>query len=874
MFSCLRFSGYLFIIQFVQSSWKIPRRIRSITIKQEQSTDRNNTNTFFRLRGIGKQFGGVSALEDVEIELSPGQIHGLVGENGAGKSTLVNIATGVLQPDAGEIIVDGRPVRMGSPTIAAEYGVIAVHQEADLFEELSLAENMLLGHGLIRNRLGLIDWKSTYSEANAELGFLEEDIDVRETAGRFSIGKRVIAEIAAAVARKPKVLFLDEPTASLTGAESKLVFRQIAELKSTGVSIIYISHRLEEVLEICDSITVLRDGRNITTEPADCFDMDSLVSQMVGRRADTFYSREHSKSGEVVFEVENLSCPEKRFKDIAFNIRSGEIVGMYGLVGSGRSEMAGALFALEKHTGLIRLNGDTLEIKNPTQAAEAGLAYVSEDRLTEGIFANHSCSSNITSAILREISTAGVISSARENKASCEVIEGFAVKLDDPAQPINTLSGGNQQKLVLGRWLQRHPEVLILDEPTRGVDVGAKVEIHRLIDKLAGEGMAILLISSELPEVMRMSDRVLVMCQGKITGQFDPEKDNEDTVASAAFPKADEKHSRHFARQYSKRAALLQFRELGIVTAIVMAGVFMSVVRPDEFATLKNIIDVLTSASILSVGAAGMTLVIITGGIDISVGSMLGLVGASAGLAAMNGLPPFVCLSLALGMGVIFAAINSILSTMGKIHPIIVTLAGISIYRGIMLQVTGGYEVPLPDGYRALTDGLWLSIPGVLWFALAVLALNWLFINYTLTGRRLLAVGNSVKAAKLIGLSPWKLRLVAFVIMGALIGLASVMWGGYYGKIQSNTGLGWELQVIAAAVIGGCSIMGGKGTAFGAFLGAVLIALIYNILIILKISSYWQNLFVGTLILAAVLTDIWIPRILTLWQRKYGGQSS
>ncbi|NIA17552.1 MAG: ATP-binding cassette domain-containing protein, partial [Planctomycetes bacterium] len=191
------------------------------------------------MRGIGKQFGGVSALEDVEIELSPGQIHGLVGENGAGKSTLVNIATGVLQPDAGEIIVDGRPVRMGSPTIAAEYGVIAVHQEADLFEELSLAENMLLGRGLIRNRLGLIDWKSTYSEANAELGFLEEDIDVRETAGRFSIGKRVIAEIAAAVARKPKVLFLDEPTASLTGAESKLVFRQIAELKSTGVSIIY-----------------------------------------------------------------------------------------------------------------------------------------------------------------------------------------------------------------------------------------------------------------------------------------------------------------------------------------------------------------------------------------------------------------------------------------------------------------------------------------------------------------------------------------------------------------------------------------------------------------------------------------------------------
>lgn len=840
----------------------------------EDTTNSRSQHSRVSFHGIHKLFSGVHALEDVTLELTPGQVHGVVGENGAGKSTLVNIATGVLQPDSGDILIEGKRLRIENPGVAAAHGIVAVRQEADLFEELSLAENMLLGSGLVRGAFGLIDWKNTYRKANTALESMGVRLDVRTPAGRCSIGKRILAEIAAAVSSAPRVLILDEPTASLTATETEQVIRRITSLKKKGVAIVYISHRLEEVLRICDVITVLRDGRIVATEPVETFDMDRLVSVMVGREAAAYYSRDHEQPGDSIFEADRVTSPDGVYKNISLDIRSGEIVGMYGLIGSGRSELARAMFGLEKHSGNVRLHGKRLRPTDPGAASEAGLAYVGEDRLTEGIFANHSCRSNVTSANLKALSRGGILSTRKEKDSAQRVIDRLSVKLDSQMQAIHTLSGGNQQKLMLGRWLETHPKVLILDEPTRGVDVAAKVEIHRLIDELAADGMGILLISSELPEVMRMSDRVLVLCEGEITGEFDPRRHDDGTVAAAAFPHPGRSRSTREAASGSDGTGAFQFKGWGIIAALTLVTLVMSLLRPQEFATIQNLIDVLTFASILSVGAAGMTLAIVAGGIDISVGAVLGLVGAVAGMAAIRGVPPVFCLILAVCLGAACTAVNSLVSTLGRIHSIVVTLAGISIYRGIMLQITGGYEVsPLPDAYRALTNTELFSIPGVLQIALVVLVFNWLLLNRTIMGRRLLAVGNSVNAARGIGLSPWKLQLVAFSIMGGLVGLASVMWGGYYGKIQSNTGLGWELQVIAATVIGGCSIMGGRGTAMGTFLGAVLIALIYNMLVILRISSYWQMFCVGALILAAVLTDIWLPRLADRWRPNHRGRA-
>jgi ABC-type sugar transport system ATPase subunit/ribose/xylose/arabinose/galactoside ABC-type transport system permease subunit len=816
----------------------------------------------FELQAITKRFEGVAALSGVSLALRPGEIHALIGENGAGKSTLINVSTGVLQPDEGRILVAGAPVRMQSPRVAAAHGVVVVHQEADLFAELSLAENMLLGEGLVRRRGGLVNWPATWRKAQQALEAMDEHADVRAPAHKLSIGRRVIAEIAASVSRRPRVLFLDEPTASLTHGETRRLIEQLYRLRAAGVAIVYVSHRLEEVLEISDTITVMRDGRHVATQPKSELTMEQLIALMVGRAAQSSFTRAHSAPGEPVFAVQSLSSPNGEFRDVSFEIRRGEILGLYGLVGAGRTEMARALFGLAPSTGHAALHGQRLRLTRPSRALAQKLAYLPEDRLTEGIFATHSCRGNLTAAVTPRMGRFGFISRAREQSAAARVIGQFRVKLDTPEQAINTLSGGNQQKLMLGRWLETEPEVLILDEPTRGVDVGAKAELHRLIDELAQRGKAILLISSELPEVMQMSDRVLVMAEGRISGTFDPRRATQDDLVAAAIPRAKPKTAteQRAAQGFSLWRAVTQVREIGIIAALVAITLLMILLRPSEFATIKNLLDVLTSASIVSVAAAGMALVIITGGIDISIGSMLGLVGAAAGMAAIHGAPPLACLALAVVFGGVLGLLNSALSTLGRIHPIIVTLAGISVYRGAMLQLTGGYEVnPLPDAYRALADGRVLLAPKVMWIALAVMAANWVLLSHTLTGRRLLAVGNSEKAARLIGLSPWKLRLFAFIVLGGLVGLASVMWGGYYGKVQSNTGEGFEMLAIAATVIGGCSILGGRGTALGTFLGAVLIALIYNCLVILKISAYWQNMFVGALILAAVLVDIWLP---------------
>ncbi|HOZ46657.1 MAG TPA: ATP-binding cassette domain-containing protein [Candidatus Hydrogenedentes bacterium] len=817
-----------------------------------------------QLSGIHKRFGGVPALRAAHLEVRPGEVHGLVGENGAGKSTLINIATGLLRADEGEILFEERKVRFATPRQAAAAGIAVVHQEADLFAQLSIAENMLLARGLVRGPGGLINWPGTYRRAAELVSSMGEQFNVRDPAGGLSVARRMMAEIAAAVSEKARVLFLDEPTSSLASKEIKNLFAQIRCLREAGVGIVYVSHRLEEVLEICDRVTVMRDGETVETRPTEGLTMEAVVGTMVGRELGHVFSKRRVSIGDVRLSVQNLTARDGSFSNISIDVRAAEIVGLYGFVGAGRSEFAQALFGVSRPaSGVVAIDGRPVAIRQPRQAVSNGLAYLPEDRLVQGVFRNQSLRTNASVASLGRLSRFGLVRRREERALAERVIRDMNVRAASQEQPLGTLSGGNQQKVVFGRWQATAPKVLLLDEPTRGVDVGAKQEIHKLIGDLAEQGTAILLISSELPEIMAMSDRVVTFSEGRKTGEFSPEKDGEEAVAAAAVPRAVEEGTAQAPTPARRLAAgMLRFREAGLLGFILLLSGVMAGLRPEGFANARNLLDILASAALPAIMAQGAMLIICTGGIDISVGSMMGLICAWAAMAAKAGWPPTLCLALAVVLGVSCSLLNGGTALLARIHPIIVTLAGISIYRGLMRIVTAGKEVTLlPDGYRALADGTILGIPKLCYYVLGVTIVTHVMLRYTLPGRRMLALGNSETAARLIGLSKTRSTLLVFAVSGALVGLAAVLQAGYYGKVQANTGSGLELKAIAAAVIGGTNILGGRGSALGTLLGAFLVALLYNMLILLEASSYWQSIFVGGLILLAVVLDALLERL-------------
>ncbi|MDZ4858926.1 MAG: ATP-binding cassette domain-containing protein [Candidatus Hydrogenedentes bacterium] len=817
-----------------------------------------------RLAEIDKSFGGAPALRGARLEVRAGEVHGLVGENGAGKSTLINIATGVLRADLGAIEIDGKAVTIENPRHARALGIAVVHQEADLFPQLSVAENMLLAQGLVRGPGGFIDWTKTNLAAEAKIARMGESYDVRQRASALSVAQRMMTEIAAAVSQHARVLFLDEPTASLTAKEIHRLFSIIRELRGAGVGIVYVSHRLDEVLTLCDRVTVMRDGETITTQPAAELSMDSIVAAMIGRESIALYARERSTKPADTnrgLDVSGLTDAHGAFGDVSLSVRAGEIVGLYGFVGAGRSELGQTLFGMRKaEAGTISLDGNNVHIASPRDALRKGIAYLPEDRLVQGLFRGHSLRANASAGILRRLSRMTWINQSAERAMAGGIVRDMRVRAQSIELPIGTLSGGNQQKVVFGRWQAASPRVLILDEPTRGVDVGAKAEIHSLINDLANRGAAVLLISSELPEIMAMSDRVVTLSAGKVTGEFDPKVDGEHAIASAAVPRSAAPESKAGV-SLNKFSRFLNVRESGLIVTTLALCAAMAVLRPSEFANAGNLLDVLSNAALPAMMAQGAMMIICAGGIDISVGAMMGLVAAVAGMAAVNGASPGLCVLLACALGCASSMINAGIALMARIHPIIITLAGISIYRGIMILSTGGREVVnLPQGYRALADGHLFGVPKLCYYVLVLTVITHAVLRYRLAGRRALALGNSESAARQAGLSKARLTMFVFAYSGVIVGLVAVLHAAYYGKVQSNTGDGMELKAIAAAVIGGTNILGGRGSAVGTLLGAFLVALLYNALTLLAISSYWQNAFIGALILGAVIVDAVMQR--------------
>ncbi len=482
-----------------------------------------------KMHGIDKSFGGNAVLKSAGFLLDHGETHALMGENGAGKSTLMKILTGVYTKDAGTVTVDGREVCYKNPQEAEKAGIVFIHQELNVLFDLTVEENMFLGKE-IKKAFGVCDRKAMREEVRKILDRLGVNIDPGQRMNELSVGQQQMIEIAKALMVDAKVIIMDEPTAALTQSETTVLFQVINSLKQKGVSIVYISHRMEEIFELCDRITILRDGSYIGTKKISETDMNDVVKMMIGREIGERYPLRNAKTGGVAFEVKGLSCPGV-FENVSFQVHAGEVLGVSGLMGAGRTEIMQAIFGNMPHvTGEIYLDGKQIQNRSPLEAMKNGIGFITEDRKVEGLMLEESIQKNISIANLGRISKSGVLQKGAEDELVKRGIEELHIKCFGPQHECSNLSGGNQQKVVFAKWIYTNPKVLILDEPTRGVDIGAKKEIYSIINELAEKGVAIIMVSSELPEVLGMSDRIMVVQEGHVRGILHKEDADQENI--------------------------------------------------------------------------------------------------------------------------------------------------------------------------------------------------------------------------------------------------------------------------------------------------------------------------------------------------------
>ena len=485
------------------------------------------------MRGIDKAFGSNQVLKDAGFELRDGEVHALMGENGAGKSTLMKILTGVYTRDKGTVLVDGQEVVYKTPQEAEKAGIVFIYQELNVLFDLTVEENLFMGKEITKG-FGICNKKAMRAKAQEVMDRMGVNIPVNAVMSDLSVGQQQMVEICKALMVDAKVLIMDEPTAALTQSETEVLFEVINSLRAKGVSIVYISHRMEEIFELCDRITILRDGQYVGTENIKDITMDGVVQMMIGREIGERYPQRDVTLGEEVLRVEGLSH-QKFFRDVNFSVRAGEVLGVSGLMGAGRTEIMQAIFGnLPTTAGKVFIDGKEVSIKNPRQAIAAGIGFITEDRKTEGLLLEKSIAENIEITNLNKVSKNAVMSKKAGKELVQKGIDEFRIKCFNADHLCNNLSGGNQQKVVLAKWIYTDPKILILDEPTRGVDIGAKKEIYSVINDMAARGVAVIMVSSELPEVLGMSDRIMVVHEGHVTGIIDGKTADQEKVMTLA----------------------------------------------------------------------------------------------------------------------------------------------------------------------------------------------------------------------------------------------------------------------------------------------------------------------------------------------------
>jgi ribose transport system ATP-binding protein len=843
-------------------------------------------NPFLRLEGVTKRYGGVTALADVNFECSLGTIHAVVGENGAGKSSLMKVIAGVVRPDEGRIYVDNTPVRFASPSDATQYGISCIFQELSLLPDLSVSDNISIINP--PKRFGLIDRPRQSKRAREilhEIGCA--DIHPSDRAKDLPLSRQQMVEIAKALIRKSRLIILDEATSALTARDVDQLHKIIRQLRDRGLAILYISHRMHEIAALADICSVFRNGKHIDTFPMAGKKTAEIVPLMIGREVAQAFppKRAHtagissagdperinveSRSEIPALEVRKLHW-EKVLNGVSVSVKKGEIVGLGGLDGQGQSEFLLALFGvLRLVEGELLINGAARSIAHPSQAKAfgVGMALIPEDRKTQGLLLPMSVRDNLVLAAASDLSNRGVIEPKRERAAIDEAVRRLQIKVNDLEAPVRTLSGGNQQKVVIGKWLMREPRILLLNDPTRGIDVGTKQEVYRLIRELARAGIAILFYSTDYEELIEMCDRVVVCYGGNLIRELKGEELNEHNLITASLNISEESARSEASTtvreagdlRQSKQQAFRRFwrQNAGPFTALFVFAVmfFLFSVRQENGLSTNVLTSVSNKAVVLALVAMGQTLVILTGGFDLSAGMIMTMACCLASVV-LNGSPGQLALGVlsVLGSGLVAGAINAAIVVFGRIQPIIVTLATGAVYFGVALWLR-----PSPGGEVSedLSNALTYDLAGIP-TTLLLLAGVWLFVWWpfrsSVVGRTCYALGSSESAAYMSGLAIGRSRFAAYSLAGVLAAAGGLLLAliSLSGEASASQGGLYTLNSIAAVAIGGTSLFGGSGGMIGSILGALVLRTISDLLFVFNAPALWQPLFQGFILLGAV----------------------
>lgn len=805
------------------------------------------------MRGITKSYGGVRVLDDVSFDCRAGEVHGLVGENGAGKSTLMRILAGAAAADAGEIRLGGEPLKLRGPHDALARGIGIVYQEFMLVPNLSVAENLFLGVEPTR-RFGLLDRRRLDSDTRLLLERTRLRVSPGNTIASLAVEQQQKLEIAKTLVAPLRVLVFDEPTAALGEHETEELFGLIDRLREEGTTIVYISHRLDELFRVAERVTVLKDGRHVVTTECAAVTKGDLIRYMVGREVSSLFPARAGEPGEIVLEARELG-KEGAFAGVTFSVRSGQIVGIAGLAGSGRTELGRVLAGLAvPSAGELLLEGKPVRFRGTRDAIRQGVILSPQDRKAEGLALDRPAHENITLASLRRLARPIWMNPARLRRFAVEAARGVALSREYLTREAGQLSGGNQQKVMLGRALASRPRLLVLDEPTRGVDVGAKADIYNVIHEQAERGAAVVVISSELVELVGLSDAVVVMRRGAPPALLEDEI-SEEAILHAAFDESASSAAAGAAPVSARRAAgaaairRLRLQEAFMPVAALVVLFVAAALLSGDFLGKTNLENLGPQAVPLGLLALGQMLVILTGGIDLSVGSAVTVANlVSAEILTRMPSGAWLAFVASIALGAAIGSVNAGLVVL-RMPPFLATFAMLSILQGAAYVGFPASVGPVPQSFWKVASAQLGPVSWATLFVIALFVVTWVVLKRTRTGRHLFALGADPAATRSRGIRTNRLLLLVYVCSGICAALTGIYLSARVGGGLPNSGQGMELDAIAAVVVGGASLYGGRATVLGTAAGVAILSVIDDIFNLVGVNTFYQEIFKGGIIL-------------------------